>query len=77
MKEFKLLNIDEVVAAGLPEDKDEYSEYRTFLVEFVDGKANRTVGVDGGEPEDQTFWRDWHWVVDELNKLAKEIKNDS
>ena len=28
----------------------------------------------GGEPEDQTFSRDWSWVPDLLNQLSNEIK---
>lgn len=36
------------------------------LVDSLDG---RELGTDGGEPEDQSFWRDWSWVPDELNKL--------
>lgn len=32
----------------------------------------RLLGTDCGEPEDQTFGRDWSWVVEELNKVAEE-----
>ena len=35
------------------------------LIDTTDG---REVGTDGGEPEDASFWRDWAWVPDELNK---------
>ena len=34
---------------------------------FIDGKLYADYS-DGGEPEDQTFGRDWSWVVDELEK---------
>lgn len=46
------------------------------LVEYdTNGKIIRVVNSDGGEPEDQTFGRNWAWVVDEMNKLDEEIKN--
>lgn len=41
-------------------------EFRA-LVEFKDGGTTELVGTDGGEPEDQTFGRDWKWVPDRLN----------
>ena len=44
------------------------------LVELVDGNYSRFVAADGGEPEDNSFYRDLSWVVDELNALAKKVK---
>ena len=40
---------------------------------LVDAADGRELGTDGGEPEDQSFWRDWAWVPDEMNKLGNEI----
>ena len=40
---------------------------------LVDAADGRELGTDGGEPEDQSFWRDWAWVSDEMNKLDNEI----
>jgi hypothetical protein len=42
-------------------------EYEVFLFEGTD-KGPRFVATDAGESEDQTFNRNWAWVVDELNK---------
>lgn len=43
---------------------------RTVL---IDTETGEQVGQDGGEPEDQTFRRDWSWVPQLLNQLADEI----
>lgn len=43
---------------------------RTVLTDTL---TNEIVGIDGGEPEDQSFYRDWAWVPVLLNKLADEI----
>lgn len=42
--------------------------------ELVDTKTGEVVGWDGGEPEDNSFGRDWSWVCPLLNKVAKEDK---
>ena len=45
------------------------------LVEYdKNNNPLRIVASDGGEPEDQTFHRNWSWVVKEMNKLDNEIK---
>ena len=68
---FFLMNVEEARAAGHIET--EYSDdWRTVLLERVPSGGIRQVGVDGGEPEDQTFTRDWSWVVGELNRVAGE-----
>ena len=41
------------------------------LCEVLNGKIIRMVGIDGGEPEDQTLVRDWQWVVNEMNQLRR------
>ena len=46
------------------------TEYGNEYVELVDTKTGDVVGSDGGEPEDNTFYRDWSWVPDLLNKVA-------
>lgn len=40
---------------------------------LVDSADGRELGTDGGEPEDQSFWRDWAWVPDELNRQQATI----
>lgn len=54
----------------LDEDGEPYGcDYFTALFEY-DHESNpiRLVATDGGEPEDQTFRRDWSWVAGELNE---------
>lgn len=51
------------------EDAMDYEEGVRFLYDTERGVC---VGTDGGEPEDQTFVRDWRWVAVELNRLARE-----
>ena len=43
---------------------------------LIDTNTNKIVGFDGGEPEDQTLNRDWSWVVDLLNQIDQENKNE-
>jgi hypothetical protein len=38
---------------------------------LVDTRTGRTLGHDGGEPEDQLLVRDWHWVREEMNAMAE------
>lgn len=40
---------------------DALQDYRTALVIKVDGIVE-TLQIDGGEPEDNSFTRDWSWV---------------
>jgi len=43
------------------------------LVELdAEGQVVREVSSDHGEPEDNSFHRDWSWVPVELNRLAEE-----
>lgn len=44
------------------------------LLEKMDDGTHRLVGMDGGEPEDQSLVRDWAWIVAELNAQAKQIE---
>jgi hypothetical protein len=45
---------------------------RSYLCERMPDGQMRELGADRGEPEDNTFRRDWNWVELELNKLADE-----
>lgn len=49
-------------------DTSDQYEYR---YEIFDTKTQKVIGQDGGEPEDQTFTRDWYWVLPALNALAE------
>jgi hypothetical protein len=46
---------------------------RSYLCERMPDGQLRELGADRGEPEDNTFRRDWSWVEPELNKLADEV----
>ncbi len=50
------------------------SDYGDEYRELVDTSTGDVVGSDGGEPEDNTFYRDWSWVPTLLNKVAEEAK---
>lgn len=41
--------------------------------ELVDTRDGRVLGSDGGEPEDNSFCRDWKWVPVELAALESKI----
>lgn len=65
---FELLDFDECVKLGyLDEIERSYSEWNTFVVEFPENGSPVVIGRDGGEPEDQTLYRDFKWVVPALN----------
>lgn len=71
------LNEEQAQKAGVDNLVDYYPDHwdraRYGLFEFTrDGKPLRLVGTDGGEPEDNTLNRDWHWVVDALNAQAAQ-----
>jgi hypothetical protein len=49
------------------EDEDDW-DYRIYLYLQKDDGEYEFIASDGGEPEDNTFRRDWSWVPGELNK---------
>lgn len=53
---------------------DEYSdyEYRCGVFRMENDKPVAMLGHDGGEPEDQTLWRDWAWVSYALNTAYED-----
>lgn len=58
---------DPRVPAGI---REEYEGSRCSIL--LDTASGAVVGIDGGEPEDQTLGRDWSWVPDALNAVADE-----
>lgn len=69
MKKFIYKCAEEACEENWPES--EYLYGSTALYEMKNDVPIRLVATDGGEPEDQTFNRDWWWVVDELNAAVK------
>jgi len=61
----------------LKEWPDNYEEPFSCLVLFKDGKQHKLIGTDGGEPEDQTLFRDWNWVADALNQAYQQGIKDA
>ena len=41
-------------------------DWGAVVYRFEGGKPVEPIGWDGGEPEDQTLWRDWSWVAPAL-----------
>ena len=67
--------IDEMNA----EEKEDYGmndkwNFRSGFVIVNNGK--REIHVDGGEPEDQTFGRDWAWVQGALEEAYEAGRRD-
>lgn len=81
MINFEYVSLEEAIKGNYPGVEDyegkvpEY-EYRECLYEFDDDKPVRLIAMDGGEPEDASFGRDYNWIADELNKLAERLEND-
>lgn len=51
-------------------EEDNGYRYMRHLIRVDDDGTETLLGSDGGEPEDQSFGRDWAWVPEELNRLA-------
>jgi len=76
-KPFQVLFCDDPRLAPFALDAREHC---WVLVEtHPDGRVARVVEWDGGEPEDQSFARDWSWVPDVLNqeRAARDIEVDA
>ena len=57
-------------------EEDNDDEVRSKLVITHKSKELRTY-YDGGEPEDNYFFRDWSWVADELQRAYELGKQDA
>jgi len=77
MNRFRIVEADEAKKYGV--DMEIYGEhtYRSYLMEFPPLEKPRLIGVDGGEPEDQTLGRDWSWVVGALNDAYAQGRKDA
>lgn len=69
---FCLFN-DDAVSQGYLNAEDS-REYGSSIFRRNDDGTVTLVGEDGGEPEDQTLNRDWKWVIEALNRLARCTK---
>ena len=55
---------DERVKGARPHDD--------YCCGVYDNKTGEVIHWDNGEPEDQTLYRDWSWVVPLLNEVNDE-----
>ena len=81
MRQYKLIcsedATDDLVGVDEWKPYEDEGDIRYAVYECVDDIPIRFLGCDGGEPEDQTLWRDWKWVVDELNRAYKAGREDT
>lgn len=69
MEKYEFMNLKEAREHGCPELEDWEDDYVLCL---VDTDAKAVLGNDGGEPEDQSFGRDWNWVVGAMNDAYRK-----
>jgi hypothetical protein len=77
MDRFIVVSADEAAKQKLPGWEGFHhsgGDWHLCLYETDGEKPTRLVGEDGGEPEDQTLYRDLKWVPVEMNKLAAETQ---
>lgn len=71
---FRVLSSYMALEKGYITPDDYYTRegyYYCILFDFKDPENPVEIARDGGEPEDQTLFRDWAWVPVVMNKLAK------
>lgn len=76
---YDLISLDsEEVKDQYPEHYDDYDGAFFSALVKRDSRGNilELVAVDGGEPEDQSFRRDWGWVPDALNEAYRQGLRD-
>lgn len=56
-----------------PREEDDYG--RTYLVITDDKRIVKH--IDGGEPEDNFYGRDWSWVAEELEAAYRAVLRDA
>lgn len=74
-KRYEVLSWEEL-EDRYPEEAGDYTSWRAEHRYLVDHARGVVVYSDGGEPEDQTFDRDWGWVEGELNKAYADGYDD-
>jgi len=67
---YKTLSFENAMKLGFEDDDlKEYGdyEYRMGVFKMEGDKPVEMLGCDGGEPEDNTLYRDWSWIAGALN----------
>lgn len=77
---YKLIDISEIREKEYEgheylSDWDEYGAGLYVWDEALD-MPTRLIAMDGGEPEDQTFYRDWSWVPQALEDAYRRGHQD-
>lgn len=73
-KRYVMVPIADVVERQLPGWAEfDYADHYGAAIYRCDDEGNPVtiIGWDGGEPEDQTLYRDWSWVLTALNNEAE------
>lgn len=68
---FVVLASDEAKELGVDED-DRPCDNRFGLYDSITSPPT-LIAFDGGEPEDQSFHRNWSWVPRRMNAMASEL----
>jgi hypothetical protein len=58
----------------LKQDEDSLYDFR-MVMKITDDSGTREYW-DRGEPEDNTFYRDWSWIQGELEKAYQQGRKD-
>jgi hypothetical protein len=70
---FRVMFVDDAIKAGyLDAWWNRSNEFFYVLLDFLDPLKPVLVATDGGQPEDNTFTRDYAWIAPLLNKLWEE-----
>ena len=54
--------------------ENDWNDYAT--VYWVKGDTREEIGMIGGEPEDNTYYRDYAWIVPALNEAYQRGRDD-
>jgi len=68
---FVVVDEGEAMERGWLPREETWGRYRSVLFDTSTTPPTE-VGSDGGEPEDQLLCRDWSWVPELCNRLARE-----
>jgi len=71
--------LDEDATEWLPVSARHMAGYECSALVGLDasGKVVEVVGTDGGDPEDQTLYRDWAWVGNVLNAALADVERQA
>lgn len=68
---YEVCSVADAVSEHVPEAEDYSNGYEddySYLVIRYASDGHKVLGSDGGEPEDQTLYRNWAWVPEALQE---------